>query len=215
MTLNQIVELIDSKTDAGNLPGPNAQYAMSSIGRKSRVLSEFGKKEHKKSAVLILLYEKNSKVYFPLTQRRSYKGVHSGQVSLPGGKLEVDDIDLSHTAIRETHEEIGINKNQIQLVGQLTDLYIPPSNHHVHPYVGFLDDIPNFTKDDYEVEELLETPLENLLDDSIISETKINIGNGLRIKTPYFDLHNRVVWGATAMILNEFKELVTQPRREL
>lgn len=212
MSLNQIIEIIDQRIKTGNLPGPDAQYAMSSIGRKSRVVSEFGKKEHKKSAVLILLYEKNGQVYFPLTQRRSYKGVHSGQVSLPGGKLEFDDTDLSHTAIRETHEEIGINRNQIQLIGQLTDLYIPPSNHHVHPYVGFLDDIPIFKKDDYEVEELLETPLEKLLDDSIISETKINLGNGLRIKTPYFDLHDRVVWGATAMILNEFKELVSQSR---
>ncbi|MFY0675228.1 MAG: CoA pyrophosphatase [Bacteroidia bacterium] len=215
MTLNEITKIIHQKINSGNLPGPNAQYAMSSIGRKSRVHSEFGKKEHKKSAVLILLYEKNGQVYFPLTQRRSYKGVHSGQVSLPGGKQELEDYDLSHTAIRETHEEVGVNRNSIQLIGQLTDLYIPPSNHHVHPYVGCITHAPNFVNDEREVEELLETPLEILLDDSIISETKIDMGNGLKIKTPYFNMHERVIWGATAMILNEFKELIAPSRRAL
>ena len=84
----------------------------------------------------------------------------------------------------------------------------------MHPFVGFVNETPDFKNDEREVEELLETPLELLLDDSIVAETKINLGNGVRIKTPYFDLHERVVWGATAMILNEFKELVTQSRRE-
>ncbi|MGB0430751.1 MAG: NUDIX hydrolase [Bacteroidia bacterium] len=209
MKLNQVLHQIKQALDSGKLPGAQAQYKMSSMGRKSRVASEFGKKEHKKSAVLILLYELNGKVHFALTQRHNYKGVHSGQVSLPGGKLEKVDVDLRQTALRETYEEIGVPQSSIEIIGALTDLYIPPSNHHVHPFVGYVKDTPKFIKDDYEVDELLHTELSLLLNNNTVAQTTIEIAKGLKIKTPFFDLHSRVVWGATAMILNEFKELLS------
>lgn len=189
-----------------SLPGADAQYKMSSNGRKNKVSDTFGTKPHKVGAVLILLYPHKNGIYFPLTQRNQYEGVHSGQVSLPGGKTEPFDLDASHTALRETEEEIGVSRHHVEVLGKLTDLYIPPSNFLVHPYVGFAENRPEMVKDDREVAELFETDLHTLLNDDIVGETTISVGNGYRIKTPYFDINGKIVWGATAMILSELKE---------
>lgn len=189
-----------------SLPGADAQYKMSSNGRKNKVSDTFGTKPHKVGAVLILLYPHKNGIYFPLTQRHQYEGVHSGQVSLPGGKAEPFDLDASHTALRETEEEIGVSRHHVEVLGKLTDLYIPPSNFLVHPYIGFAESRPEMVKDDREVAELFETDLHTLLNDDIVGETTISVGNGYRIKTPYFNINGKVVWGATAMILSELKE---------
>jgi len=208
MKFDEAIEKISSTIAKDQLPGSEAQYKMSALGRKNRVFETFGTKPHKIGAVLILLYPHAGQVLFPLTQRHDYKGVHSGQVSLPGGKREEQDIDVSHTALRETEEEIGVSANDVQLIGKLTDLYIPPSNFLVHPYVGYLEERPDMIKDDFEVAELFEARIEHLLDDRIVGETKVPIPGNLRIKTPYFNIHEKIVWGATAMILSELKEVL-------
>jgi len=163
--------------------------------------------DRREGAVLLLLYMKDGELFFPLIQRHEYKGVHSNQVSLPGGKVEIGDDNLLHTAIRETEEEIGVPRKLIENFGALTELYIPPSNFMVSPFVGFISGEPTFVKEEREVKEILEVSLLDFLENSPIKETEVIIGDGIKLKTPYFELNNKVVWGATAAILQEFKEI--------
>lgn len=192
----------------GNLPGADAQNQMASGQRRIAVSDAFNAKPHKVGAVLILLYAQNNGIFFPLTLRNRYKGIHSDQVSLPGGRAEIKDTSLEQTAVRETEEEIGIQQDKIKIIGRLTDLYIPPSNFHVHPFVGYLEEQPKMKKDDFEVAELFSCGIDTLLNENIVGETKIIGANGLRIKTPFYNIENKVVWGATAMILSELKAIL-------
>lgn len=211
MNFDKVIQRIQDSLVEKKLPGQDAQYKMSAFGRKKAVEQNFNKKSHKMAAVMLLLYPERGTVFFPLTQRHEYKGVHSGQVSLPGGKQDPEDESLMQTALRETEEEIGVERSEIQLIGNLTDLYIPPSNFHVHPYVGIVDKKPAMAKEDFEVAEIVEVSLRDFLNDDIIQRTKVKVGNGMRIETPYFNLGGKVVWGATAMILNEFRHLIKEP----
>lgn len=158
------------------------------------------------SAVLILLFEKFGKTYSVLTQRHTYNGSHSGQVSLPGGKKENSDADLKHTAIRETEEEIGITQDKIKIIEALNEIYIPPSNFLVQPYVGFLTEEQQFIPDPYEVKEIIKFPVSRLLEVDVIKKTDIEIEGKSSMRANYFDIENKIVWGATAMILEDFKK---------
>lgn len=211
MTLDQAILKIENTMRQNSLPGAEAQYKMSALGRRKSVSDTFGTREHKVGAVLILLYPHQGDLLFPLTQRHAYKGVHSAQVSLPGGKVELDDASTEATALRETQEEIGVDPSQIEVLGKLTDLYIPPSNFLVHPYIGYLESKPPMKKDDYEVAELFEGSISTLMDDKTIGETKVPIPGNMKIKTPYFNIQEKVVWGATAMILSELREVLLRP----
>lgn len=162
----------------------------------------------RKSSVLILLYEKNHEVHFVLTLRPSYNGVHSNQVSFPGGKFSMEDYTLDQTALRETEEEIGIKKEAIKIIGSLTELYIPPSNFVVTPYIGYITEPFQLKPDPVEVVEIFEVPLNSIFKEEVIKSKKITIQNGATFITPYFDLCNQTVWGATAMILSEFRMLI-------
>ena len=162
-----------------------------------------------KSAVLVLFYEKEDGINLVLILRKKYHGVHSAQVSFPGGKHDPEDEALKLTALRETEEEVGIKKEDIHVIGQLTDLYIPPSNYLVQPFVGYLEQTPEFTPEPKEVEEVIEAPLSLLLDDSIMGKKKIKVSaRNLKINYPYFDVKGHTVWGATAMMLSELKEVL-------
>ena len=130
---------------------------------------------------------------------------HSGQMSFPGGKHDQTDFDLRHTALRETQEEIGVDPNGINIIGQATPLYIPVSNFLAHPYVGVMDHRPEFIKEEREVAEIVTTPLLDLIEYVEPSSIDIPYGQGLVLKNvPYFDVKGKVVWGATSMMLNEF-----------
>ena len=190
------------------LPGIEAQYQMAHAERRVN-LSRYRIPENvRKGSVLLLLYEKNGEIMFPLIVRQEYEGVHSGQVALPGGKYEEEDGTLEYTAIRESHEEIGIIKRDISLIGQLTELYIPPSNFLVQPFIGTLNYEPTFLPDTKEVARVVEISLENLMDEHRVSEKVIKLSNGMEILTPYFSLRGNVVWGATAMMLAEMKSVL-------
>ena len=185
------------------LPGMDAHLKMTPYRRLIKVIPD----DRREGAVLLLLYMKDGELFFPLIQRHEYKGVHSNQVSFPGGKVETGDDNLLHTAIRETEEEIGVPRKLIENFGALTELYIPPSNFMVSPFVGFISGEPTFVKEEREVKEILEVSLLDFLENSPIKETEVVIGDGIKLKTPYFELNNKVVWGATAAILQEFKEI--------
>lgn len=160
----------------------------------------------REGAVMMMLYEKNGGLYFPLILRHSYEGVHSNQISFPGGKVEESDPDLLYTAIRETEEEIGIGRELMNPIGELSQIYIPPSNFLVSAYVSFLSETPRFIKQEREVKEIMEVPLNELLTIPI-KTTKVELNNGNKLKTPYFEVNGRVVWGATAAILSEFRDI--------
>lgn len=193
---------------AQDLPGREAQLMMSPLPVDWRRFSLDAAATAKKSAVLLLFYPEASGVYFPLIKRPSYPGAHSGQVSFPGGKVEPDDPDLVYTALREAEEEIGIDPGKVEVLGRLTDLYIPTSNFLVSPVLGFLAEKPRFVPEKREVERIIPTALSVVGQAQIRQRTYVSIGEGRQVETPYFALDGEVVWGATAMILSELLQLL-------
>ena len=193
------------------LPGEKAHVLMSPMGRGNteEYLSKLTQPP-RTSAVMLLLYPVDNEFNIVLIKRPSYDGVHSGQISLPGGKMEESDKDFEDTAIRETWEETGVEKNTIEILGALSRVYIPPSNFLVYPYIGVCKSAPVFNPDKREVENLLFAPVTVLLDDLIVKEEvfKSGLGNGWKVKAPYFEIVGEKVWGATAIILSEFKEIL-------
>ncbi len=159
----------------------------------------------KKAAVLLLLHSLNGAAHFTLIERPQYDGTHSAQIALPGGKVEKLDTSITETALREAKEEVNINPNEVKVIGQLTSIYIPPSNFYVTPVLAISNTRPNYLAEAREVKSILEVPLEELLNPDVVKETKLTLKKGIRIKTPYLDLQGKIVWGATAIILNEFR----------
>jgi len=164
--------------------------------------------EAKKAAVLALFYpNKNGETCLVLTLRPNYSGTHSAQVSFPGGKHEKEDTDLKETALRETFEEIGIEPTEIETIREITDVYIPPSNFLVTPYIGIAKNKLEFIKN-HEVEKIIEVPLKNILDDSFVFLNTKHPHSSKKTQVPYFNFDNHMVWGATAIIISEIKELL-------
>lgn len=162
----------------------------------------------KKAAVLALFYPNyKNETCFLLTQRASYNGTHSAQISFPGGKIEVSDKNLEETALRETFEEVGIDKKEVVVLREITDVYIPPSNFLATPFIGYSNKKPILSIN-HEVDHTFDVLVENLLDDTNISSINITTSYAKNIDVPCFKLNNYIVWGATAMILNEIKELL-------
>ena len=190
------------------LGGTEAHYKMRPDTRKEPFIDSATVKQSKKAAVLALFYPNAAgETCMALTLRPTYKGTHSAQVSFPGGKHEKNDGHLSGTALRETFEEIGIPQSEIQLLREITDVYIPPSNFLVTPFIGILKNTPKF-RQNYEVEKIIEVTLTELLDDSlrfIKSEDSFHTKKG---SIPYYNFGNHMIWGATAMIISEIKELL-------
>lgn len=163
--------------------------------------------EPKNAAVLMLVYPKNHIAHLALIVRNTYPGVHSSQISFPGGKEELQDKTLEITALRETEEEVGIPMNKVKIIRQCSKIYIPPSNFLVTPYLGFSNENLQFIPNPEEVQRVLELPIHQLLDDKTIVQTKMTTSYATDIDVPAFLVENFLIWGATAMILNELKEL--------
>jgi 8-oxo-dGTP pyrophosphatase MutT (NUDIX family) len=136
--------------------------------------------------------------------------VHSAQIAFPGGKYEIDDENFAYTALRETHEEVGIHPDKIQILKPFTQLYIPPSNFIVHPFLGISKDELVFVPQPSEVADIIELPLSVFLSDSIVVETKVPTSYSVESSVPAFKIENHIVWGATAMMLNELKEVLKE-----
>ena len=152
--------------------------------------------------MLLFYADKNQNTRITLILRNTYNGVHSNQISFPGGKKDKSDSNLKHTAIRETVEELGIDETLIDLVGPLSKVYIPPSNFNVQPFVGIYNGTPFFNPDSKEVSLVIKPLLKDLLNiKSIKSEVFVQ---NKKIIVPSYIIEGHVVWGATAMIINEF-----------
>ena len=191
------------------LPGWPAQREMAPAPRRNRPREG---EPSRRAAVLVLLYPRadDHALTVTLLRRPPYGGVHGGQLCLPGGRQEREET-LVETALRETYEEIGVGRERIAVLGRLTQIYIPGSNYDVRPFVGFLTRQPCFRADPREVAEILEVPLRHLLapDARRIKRVKDSV-LGERV-IPYFGVGEHELWGATAMILNEFIAVMTRP----
>lgn len=166
------------------------------------------KNNPKKAAVLALFYpDKKNQTRFLLTERASYNGTHSAQISFPGGKTDTNDKTPTATALRETYEEVGISQENIKIIRQLSTTYIPPSNFLVSPFLGVLKEHPKFNIN-HEVATIIEVLLDDLLDNSNITTVVMNTSYMKNMEVPCFKLNGYVVWGATAMILSEIKDLI-------
>lgn len=162
----------------------------------------------RKAAVMMLFYPKNEVTHLVLIVRNSYPGVHSSQIAFPGGKVEDIDFDLKQTALRETHEEIGIHPNDIHVIRDFSSIYIPPSNFLVYPFLGVSQIELTFNLQEEEVAGIIELPLSTLLDDTIISNKNLETSYSKLIEVPVFQIEEHSVWGATAMMLSELKDVL-------
>jgi 8-oxo-dGTP pyrophosphatase MutT (NUDIX family) len=189
------------------LPATNAHAIMVPPNRAELLRNtDFSNITPKKAAVMMLFYPKNYQTHLALILRTSYNGVHSSQIAFPGGKVEKEDIDLQHTALRETHEEIGIRPNFIHVVRGFTEVYIPPSNFMVHPFMGYSHNELAFVLQEDEVAGIVELPLVDFLDDKILKTNSMKTSYAGTIDVPGFQVNEHFIWGATAMILSELKE---------
>ena len=209
---NMIDRMIsDIKTALSNpLPGNRAHQEMISYSRPSAEVIRAMDVTPKESAVLILLYQLNDQLCFPLILRPEYDGVHSRQIGLPGGQKEKQDKDLVATAIRETSEEIGANVKQIKILGALTEIYIPPSNFLVKPVVALYEPLNDFVPDKTEVSRILTSSLNELIELNI-EKRKVFIRHQRHQTTvSCFIIDEEIVWGATAMILSELRAIIIE-----
>jgi len=195
--------------DYSSLPGAESQLQMAPAIRPEDIPSQARGRQPVISSVLLLVYpDSRGRATAVFIQRATYDGVHSGQISLPGGRNETGDPSLLHTALRETHEEIGIEPEKVEVAGKLSDLYIPPSNHLVSPYIGLLDCRPGFVPDPREVEMVLEIGLAAFFDPGSIRRLPITLAGGQCLQTPCYSINGHIIWGATAMMVSEFVELI-------
>jgi 8-oxo-dGTP pyrophosphatase MutT (NUDIX family) len=188
-----------------DLPGEFVQHEMSPPHRYD--LLKY-KHEYADAAVAILIYKKDNNYIFPVIKRTTGNQTHSGQISLPGGKMDTSDNTFEECAIRELQEELGIKSENIRTVGRLTTLLIPVSNFRVHPFIFVSDEVPFFYPQQTEVEYVIEVNIKELLDDLNVKNGQIELNSGLILDNiPYFYLNSHIIWGATAMILSEFKNV--------
>ena len=208
MDFQEFLEYVP-KLIAAKLPALESHIKMAPLERLDSLKnSDIGSKNAKTAAVMMLFYPKNGETHLVLIVRNSYKGVHSAQIAFPGGKFETEDEIFSNTALRETHEEVGIHPEKMEIIKTFTPMYIPPSNFMVHPFLGICKAEICFVPDPEEVAGIIELPLAVFLSDSILIEANLSTSYAININVPAFDIEGHVVWGATAMMLSELKDVL-------
>ncbi|MGH2667273.1 NUDIX hydrolase [Flavobacterium sp.] len=169
---------------------------------------DFSEKKPRKAAVLMLFYPKKSITHLALIIRNSYPGIHASQIAFPGGKVEDFDSSLSATALRETQEEIGVSSDKVNVVRAFSEVYIPPSNFLVSPFLGFSEEELTFDLSPDEVSGIIELPLCQFLDENIVVNVNMSTSYATNIPVPAFQINEHLVWGATAMMMSELKEII-------
>jgi 8-oxo-dGTP pyrophosphatase MutT (NUDIX family) len=189
------------------LPGRDYQLKMAALLKRSIFDAP---PTARKAAVLMLIFPKNGEWHLVLTERTGNENdPHSRQISFPGGSAESADVDLAATALRETHEEIGVEPSVIQLIGAMTDVYIPVSNFHVQPFLAWTNAPPQYQRQETEVKTVIETPLSVLKNEANWKVKDIRVSTQYDLKNvPYFDVFGNAVWGATAMMISELLEML-------
>jgi len=164
-----------------------------------------------KSAVLILFFQESNELKMIVIRRSSYVGIHSGQIAFPGGRFETEDIDVRTTALREIEEEIGILREDIEIIGRLSDIYVPPSNFLISVFVGYLEVKPTYKMQEREVDEVIEIPVTEFFKPDVIKQKDFYV-NSIKAASdaPYFDVNNAEIWGASAMVISELLDILKQ-----
>lgn len=210
MEFSSLTNLI-SKLKKIELPGESFHYQLAPLFREEELKKiDLTGKDPNYAGVVSLLYPKNGEAYMAFILRKTYKGVHSNQIGFPGGRYEEEDENLMQTALRETEEEIGVSSSSIEVIKPLTKLYIPPSNFLVQPFLSIVEKEPIFVLQESEVEELIEVPLSVCLDNNNLNTEIIDASYAKQVEVPAFNFKGHVVWGATAMILSEIRELFSR-----
>jgi 8-oxo-dGTP pyrophosphatase MutT (NUDIX family) len=192
------------------LPGLQAQLKMTPHPRPGhKTYKEIGNSCFK-AGVLLLLYPWKGRLHLILTKRTEKLSHHQAQISLPGGRQDTGE-SLTQTALREAREELGIVPETVRILGMLTPLYIPPSNYCIYPVVSAVAKRPNFSPSPKEVAETIEVPLGHLLETKNRVEEMWTI-RGMSVSVPFYAFQEHKIWGATAMVLSEFLELLSDSR---
>lgn len=206
MNLIELKDILEKRLTL-NLPGQETQRQMLI---KSDKLYPFNNKVEDAipSAVLILLFEQGGGIHFSLTERTHTVDHHRGQISLPGGVQEKGE-DLSFTAKRETHEEIGLNPEEIDIIGKLSSLFVIVTGFNIQPYIGIYNSTFEPIPAPNEVASVFSVSIQSLINDNNMKIEKRTI-RGYDVNVPYFHFNRHKVWGATAMILSEFKTVLKE-----
>lgn len=209
MKFEQFLEKIE-QVKSTKLGGLEAQFKMAPKMRLKYDENKIKAQNPKKAAVLALFYpDSASETRLLLTERASYKGTHSAQISFPGGKIEKSDKNLQETALREAYEEIGVSPKTVSVFKEMTDVYIPPSNFLATPFLGYVNERPTFITN-HEVEKIIEVQLEDFLDEGKLVTINMNTSYMNNIDVPAFKIEEKIIWGATGMMLSEIKQLIEE-----
>jgi 8-oxo-dGTP pyrophosphatase MutT (NUDIX family) len=208
MNFNEIIHVLSVNLQK-TLPGVAAHELMRAVALGDIKPDFEHKLPPKKGSVLILLYDDHGTIKFPLIKRQEYLGAHSGQISLPGGKVEPGE-DAFEAALRECEEEIGIKRSDINVIGRLTEFFVIPSNFVVTPVVASINLQPVFIPDPFEVAKIISASVDALISDTAILQREIIAAGKFRMMAPHFEIEGEVVWGATAMMLNEFRMVLKE-----
>jgi 8-oxo-dGTP pyrophosphatase MutT (NUDIX family) len=196
------------------MPAERAHIKLAPNDRVEGLLTRKWPKNAKQSAVTFLLFVEDGILKTLLMKRVEYDGVHSGQISLPGGQKDKEDENLLETAIREFHEETGVKLSNKDYIGELSDLYIPPSNFLVQPFIAFIEKLPDLYPDQSEVKELHKVSLEELFNPKNFQQEEIVMRqrreNSYTIKAPCYKAKELCIWGATAMIISELQIIIEE-----
>ena len=204
--IEKFIESLQQRLES-SLPGVESQLKLAPVHRLKE-LQEESPDEAVQSSVLLLLYPYNNKLYTHVILRAEYEGIHSGQISLPGGRMEDSDSDHLETALREAHEETGIDISKVRILGALSRLYINRSNYVVFPFVGYTPERPSFKADPVEVQEIIEIEIADLMKPDALVYKTMFFKNGYSLSAPGFQIRNHFMWGATAMIFSEFLDII-------
>ena len=210
MTFSERIAAIRELTSQ-NLPVEQAHADLMPVNRPFSSQIKMNSDDFQQSAVAMVLYEDRNELMSLLIQRPFYEGIHSRQIAFPGGKRDPEDPTIEFTARRECMEEVAIPMNDLSLLGKLTDVYIPTSKFIVSPHIFSVDSLPELIPDAREVDQIIPFRVSRLFEEDSIQYTDMRFGNGFKQKdVPYFAIEDKVVWGATGMILSEFRTLLRQ-----
>jgi 8-oxo-dGTP pyrophosphatase MutT (NUDIX family) len=205
---NQIFKDKLRKALKRELPGKSSHLRLAPKDRVSGIKRQAQSSNPKKSSVLLVLFNEDEELKILFILRSVYDGAHSGQISFPGGQFDLRDENSVDTALRETFEEVGVRVEPEQILGQLSTMYIPPSNFLVETFVAFIPEISDLVLDAKEVQKAFKIPIRSFIKEDAIQVKTVLSRNKKEIKAPCFYIDGLKIWGATAMILNELLDII-------